>query len=81
MMLGIFIGSFDAFVLLMGTFADIQLLSPQTVIAINAVLGFLILPAKLIMQNIPATPEQKLDCCWLAALGFLAILPACLLSS
>ena len=59
MLLGILIGSFDAFVLLMGTFADIHILSPQAVLGINAVLGFLIVPAKLILQNIPATTEQK----------------------
>lgn len=61
MLLGIFIGSFDALVLLLKTFGDIHIMSPTTVLAVNAVLGFLIVPAKLILQNIPATNEQKKD--------------------
>ncbi len=59
MLLGLFIGSFDAIVLLLNTFSDLHVMSTTTVLAINAVLGFLIVPAKLILQNIPATTEQK----------------------
>jgi hypothetical protein len=59
MLLGIFIGSFDALVFLLKTFGDIHLMSPTAVLAVNAVLGFLIVPAKLIAQNLSATPAQK----------------------
>jgi len=59
MWLGIFIGSFDAVVLLLKTFADLHIMEPNTLLVINAVLGFLIVPAKLVLQNIPATTEQK----------------------
>lgn len=61
MILGIVIGSFDAFLLLMNAFSDMHIMNPTTALAVNAVLGFLIVPAKLIMQNIPATTEQKVD--------------------
>ena len=61
MILGIAIGSFDAFLLLMKSFTDLHVMETSTALAINAVLGFLIVPAKLIMQNIPLTTEQKVD--------------------
>lgn len=61
MWIGIFIGSYDALELLLKTFGDVHLLSPTAILAINAFLGFLIVPAKLILQNIPATTEQKKD--------------------
>jgi hypothetical protein len=61
MLLGVFIGSFDALMLMMNTFSDIHLLSPTQVLAVNAVLGFLIVPAKLIKQEITATTEQKVE--------------------
>lgn len=61
MWLGIAIGSIDALLLLVQAIGDLHLVSMTTVLAINALLGFLIVPAKLILQNIPVTTTEKLD--------------------
>lgn len=59
MWLGIFIGSLDSLVLLLQTLTELHVVDSTTLLAINAVLGFLIVPAKLLMQNIAVTAEQK----------------------
>lgn len=61
MWLGIALGSVDALLLLVQTFGDLHLVSTPTVLAVNAVLGFLIVPAKLILQTIPVTTAEKID--------------------
>lgn len=61
MLLAIFIGGFNAIIALIETLGTIDLLSIKSVLIINAVLGFLLVPAKLILQNIPVTTKQKVD--------------------
>lgn len=61
MWLGIAIGSVDALLLLVKAFGDLHLLSTTAVLAINAVLAFLIVPAKLVFQSIPVTTSEKVD--------------------
>lgn len=61
MWIGIAIGSADALVLLLQTFGDLHIMSTTAVLAVNAVLGFLIVPARLVLQSVPATTEEKID--------------------
>ena len=42
------------------TLGSIDVLSNKSVLVINAVLGLLIVPAKLILQNIPVDTQQKI---------------------
>ena len=60
MIIVIALGSVDAAYLLLSTFGQMDLLSKEAVLAINAVIAFLIVPVRLIQQNIPATTEQKI---------------------
>lgn len=60
MWLGILIGTLDAAMLLVAQFTNLNILTPTQVLGINAVLGFLIVPAKLILQNIPVTTDEKI---------------------
>ena len=59
MILGMVIASFDSIVLLFEVLADTEVLSVKSVLLINAILGVLIVPAKLILQNISVTTKQK----------------------
>lgn len=59
MILIILLGSADAIYLLLNTFGDLEILSKQAVLAINATIAFLIVPVRLIKQNIAATTDQK----------------------
>lgn len=59
MILGIVIGSFNALTAMLAVFANIHWLTMNQVIGINAVLGFLIVPAKLWQQQITATTSEK----------------------
>lgn len=61
MLLGLFIGSFNAILAMVETLGSIDVLSNKSVLIINAVLGLLIVPAKLILQNIPVNTKQKID--------------------
>lgn len=60
MILVIALGSADALYLLVSTFGELEFLSKQAVLAVNAVIAFLIVPIRLIKQNIPATTDQKI---------------------
>lgn len=61
MLLGLFIGGFNSIVALVEAFGTTDIISSKYVILINAILGFLIIPAKMIYQNISVTTEQKID--------------------
>lgn len=61
MILAIVIAALDAGVLIVKALTDVHILTPEQLAAINAVLAALIVPAKLIAQQIPATTEQKQD--------------------
>ena len=61
MLLGIAIGSFDALLALIEAFGDLQVMSHSAVLVTNAVLAFLIVPAKLIAQSVPATAAEKIE--------------------
>lgn len=61
MLLAIAIGSFDSLMLLLKVFADIHWLSAEQLLAINAMLTFLLVPLKLLQQYIPITTEQKVE--------------------
>lgn len=61
MILGILMGSSNSFFIMLDALGKADVLSVKTVLIVNAVLGFLIVPAKLIYQNISATTEQKVD--------------------
>lgn len=67
MILIIALGSADAAYLLISAFGDLELLSKQAVLAINAAIAFLIVPVRLIQQHIPATTEEKQDLVAVAA--------------
>ena len=60
MWLGIGIGMFDSIILMFEVLADTGVLSLKAVLLINAILGMLIVPAKLIYQNISANTKQKI---------------------
>jgi hypothetical protein len=59
MILGIFLGSVDSLHMLLVTFADLHFISDKNLLAANTVIAFMIVVAKLIKQNIPATAEEK----------------------
>lgn len=59
MLLGLFIGGFNSIVAMVETLGTVDVFSNKTVLVINAILGMLIVPAKLILQNISVTTEQK----------------------
>lgn len=61
MWLGIAVGSFPALIALIETFGQVDLLSSTAVLAITSVLGFLIVPAKLIKQHLEVTHDQKTE--------------------
>lgn len=61
MLLGLFIAGFDSFVLLWEVLGTTEIISMKAALIINAILGVLIVPAKLIYQNISVTTEQKID--------------------
>lgn len=60
MILGLFIGSFNALALLLQVVGSAHVLSAQTVLLINGVLAFLIVPAKLLQQQLAVTTDQKI---------------------
>jgi hypothetical protein len=67
MWLGIVIGTLDAALALVQQLGDLHFLSIQAVLGINAFLGFMIVPAKLILQSIPATTDEKINAVAIAA--------------
>lgn len=60
MILGMLIAGFDSIVLMFEVLADTEVLSVKAVLLINAILGLLIVPAKLILQNISVNTQQKI---------------------
>lgn len=60
MWLGIAIGTLDALILLISRFSDLHILTLEQVLGINAVLGFLVVPAKLVRQHLLLTTDQKI---------------------
>lgn len=61
MLLGLFIAGFDSFLLLWEVLGRTEVISMKSALIINAILGVLIVPAKLIYQNISVTTKQKID--------------------
>jgi hypothetical protein len=67
MWLGIGIGTLDAMLVLVQQLGELHFLNVQTVLGVNAGLAFMIVPAKLILQSIPATTDEKINAVALAA--------------
>jgi hypothetical protein len=61
MILAIVLGSFDSFFLLIKAFSDLHMMEPTTALAINAIATFVMVPLKLIQQNLAVTTAQKED--------------------
>lgn len=61
MWLAIAIAAIDAAILVAKQLGELQVVTAEHIAALNAVLGALIVPLKLIRQQIPATTEQKED--------------------
>lgn len=60
-------GMFDLTVLFLKSLGDLHVMSAETLAIINAVLVFITGAVRFILQNIPATTEQKTDLVAMAA--------------